>query len=567
MRRAFVVSDIAVVTSKTWTGGRRSRQDVARDVDWAERCRLDNGMDVGYLTRQAQWDIRRTPPESMAISLERDASWTYADLYDKANRYSNTLLAHGIERGDRVAILLYNCLEYWAAYLGIVQIGAIAVRLNFRLTAEELEYAISDSESKILCAHCSLLRRLEEVRHSLPVKEYFALHDPNEVESCPQWAIPWTVLESGVSRFPSVSLPAPDDGSMLMYTSGTTGRPKGALWTHSNTAWFAAMQVMQWQLNASTISMVTGPMYHVGALEDIALPTIAIGGHVVILKSTGFDIRRVLELIDYHGVTDAVLFPFMIYSMLQLADLSEYALSSLKRIYSGGDPVLPWAVERLHTLYPHLEFTQVYGLTEGTPIATCSTSEESWAHPDAVGRPMPFTEISLRDDTGSVVQPGQVGEIWTRSPVVSLQYWRKPEASAATFTDGWCHTGDLGVQSEEGLLIVAGRKKDMIRTGGENVYPAEVEDVLARHPLVREAAVIGLPDPDYIEVVCAVIVPDSPEALDADAVVDYVREHLAGYKQPRKVFFTDSLPRTPSGKVMKYELRNRYTRPDAAATN
>ncbi|MCL4433306.1 MAG: AMP-binding protein [Actinobacteria bacterium] len=530
-------------------------------------------MDTGYLTRQALWDIRRTSPDTAAISLEQDVGWTYADLYDKANSYSNTFLAYGVEPGDRVAILLYNCLEYWAVYLGVMQIGAIAVRLNFRLAAEELEYAICDSDSKVLCGHCSLLHRLEGIRHGLPVNAYFALHDADEHhdsderEECPQWATPWAVLEGGDSRSPEVTLPRSDDGAMLMYTSGTTGRPKGALWTHGNTAWFAAMQVMQWQFTADTTSMVTGPMYHVGALEDIALPTVAVGGHVVILKSTGFDIRWVLELIDDHGVTDVVLFPFMIYSMLQLAELAEFSLSSLKRIYSGGDPVLPWAVERLHALYPHLEFTQVYGLTEGTPVATCSTSQESWAYPEAVGRPMPFTEISLHDDAGQIVPPGQAGEIWIRSPVVSSQYWRRPEDSASTFTDGWCHTGDLGVQGESGLLMVVGRKKDMIRTGGENVYPAEVEDVLARHPLVREAAVIGLPDPEYIEVVCAVIVPDAPGVVDAGTIVEYVREHLAGYKRPRKVFFTESLPRTPSGKVMKYELRDRYASLDTMATD
>ncbi len=524
-------------------------------------------MDIGYLVRQVQWDICRTSPQSPSISLEDESSWTYDVLYKKANSYSNALIAHGIKRGDRVGILLYNSLEYWAVYLAAVQIGAIAVRLNFRLVVEELEYAISDSGIKVLCAHCSLLRKMEEIFHTLPTQAYFALNDYGEDSECPKWAMSWEVLEAGDPRPPSVAHPMPDDGAMIMYTSGTTGRPKGALWTHGNTTWFAAMQAMQWQMHSGTISMVTGPMYHVGALEDVALPTIAAGGHVVILKSTGFDIRRALELIGHHQVTDVVLFPFMIYSMLQLNDIESYDLSSLKRIYSGGDPVLPWAVERLRALYPDVEFTQVYGLTEGTPIASCSTSEESWAHPDAVGRPMPFTEITLRDDSGKIVHSGEVGEIWIRSPVVSSQYWDKPEATASTFTDGWCHTGDLGVQGEDGLLMVVGRKKDMIRTGGENVYPAEVEDVLARHPHVREAAVIGLPDSRYVEAVCAVIVPDSPGSIDVEEIIGYAREHLAGYKRPQKVFFTDSLPRTPSGKVMKYELREHYTQTDAVTTN
>ncbi len=521
-------------------------------------------MDTGYLTRHTQWDIRRTPPEAIAVAFEGGPSWSYSHLYEKSNSYSNVLLEHGVRPGDRVAMLLYNCIEYWPLYLGITRIGAIAVRLNFRLTAEELQYALSDSGSKILCGHVSLLRRLEGVKHDLPVTDYFALEDPNGEGGRPDWAFSWSVLDGGSSQEPSVVIPYSDDPAMLMYTSGTTGRPKGALWTHGNTAWFAAIQIMQWKLDSRTVSMVTGPMYHVGALEDLALPTIAAGGQVVIMKSTGFDIGRALELMVCHKVTDAVLFPFMIYAMLQRDDLKSYDLSSLNRIYSGGDPVLPWAVEKLHELYPNVNFTQVYGLTEGTPIAACSSSKESWEHPDAVGRPMPFTEISLRDDQGQVVEPGQAGEIWIRSPVVCSQYWQKPEASAATFTDGWCHTGDLGVQMQSGLLSIAGRKKDMIRTGGENVYPAEVEDVLARHPDVREAAVIGVPDPRYIEIVCAVVVPEPDRSVDAEDIIGYTREHLAGYKCPRKVFFVDSLPRTPSGKVMKYMLRDAHTAAELA---
>jgi fatty-acyl-CoA synthase len=241
--------------------------------------------------------------------------------------------------------------------------------------------------------------------------------------------------------------------------------------------------------------------------------------------------------------------------MLALPDLETYDLSSLRRIMSGGDPLLPWAIERIRDLYPQIDITQVFGLTEGGAISTSTSREHSLSYPDSVGLPMPFTEVSLRDDDGAQVSPGEVGEIWVRSPGVSPMYWNKPAESAATFVDGWCRTGDLGRMNEGGLLVIAGRKKDMIRSGGENIYPAEIEDVLCRHELIREAAAVAVPDEKWIESVCAVIVLVEGATLTEDEVTSFCAERLAGYKRPRYVLFVDALPRNPSGKVLKRDLR------------
>ena len=347
---------------------------------------------------------------------------------------------------------------------------------------------------------------------------------------------------------------------MLMYTSGTTGRPKGALWTHGNLMWFSAIQVMRWQLSTDTVSLMTGPMYHVGAIEDIGLPTLIMGGQVVILRSGQFDIRRVLSMIKQHQVTDAILFPFMIYALLQIEDLRSGDLAPLRHIYSGGDPLLPWAIERLQTQFPHIKLTQVYGLTEGTPIITSLDSPYDIRHADSVGTPLPLCEVRVAGDDGQQLQVGETGEIWSRSPVVSREYWNNPKATQETFQDGWCHTGDLGTMDKDGLLHVVGRKKDMIRSGGENIYPVEIEDVLMRHPAIREAAVIGVPDPQYLETVCAVVVIRESMNLSEEEVISYCREHLAGYKQPRQVRFVSELPRTPSGKVTKHVLRSGWSK-------
>ncbi len=515
-------------------------------------------MDIGFITRRSQWPCSRIEGERPAVSFEDGETWSYDQLHGRVNACANALLERGIGKGDRVGILFYNGLEYWALYLAVTRIGAIAVRLNFRLTAEELEFAITDSGCAALCFHTSFTDTLDGIRAGLPVRHYVAHTYDNA--PLPDWAEPWSVMEQASDGHPRCERPGPEDPAMLMYTSGTTGRPKGALWNHANTLWFTAMQALQWGLDENTVAMTTGPMYHVGAVEDLTSAALGVGGHAVVLKSGGFSIRRVLEIVQKRKVTDLFLFPFMIYELAQLEEqeAAGYDLSSLKRILSGGDPLLPWATRTLQQRHPWIEIIQVYGLTEGTPIAACSTGEETLQHPESVGRPMPFTEISLRNDEGKMVPGGDQGEIWIRSPVVCSGYWQRPDANRETFVDGWCRTGDLGRLTDNGLLCIAGRKKDMIRTGGENVYPTEVEDILMRHPDIREVAVIAVPDAKFIESVCAVIVPKAGAGLDRDAVIGHCRQHLAGYKCPKHVVMAEELPRTPSGKLMKYKLREKH---------
>ncbi len=513
-------------------------------------------MDAGFIARRTGWPGSRIDPRQPAVSFGAGASWSYAELDDRVCRYANSLHARGVRKGDRVGILLFNCLEYWALYLAVMRLGAVAVRLNFRLAPEELAYALNDSGSRTVCFHASLAERVDPIRETVAAGEWIALADGDA--PVPRWAHPWSVLEEGAAGEPDVPVPAADAPAMLMYTSGTTGRPKGALWNHANTLWFAAMQAMQWRLDEQTVAMTTGPMYHVGAVEDLTSAALAVGGHAVVLESGGFSIRTVLDIIAARGVTDVFLFPFMIYDLVQLDDGQPVELGSVRRILCGGDPLLPWAIQTINERYPWIELVQVYGLTEGTPIAAATTGEETRHAPESVGRPMPFTEISIRGESGEPVPAGEEGEIWIRSPVVCTEYWQRPDATAETFVDGWCRTGDLGRLNADGLLCIAGRQKDMIRSGGENIYPAELEDVLMRHEDVREVAIVGVPDPKFVETVCAVVVPRAGASLGEEEVIDFCRERLAGYKRPRHVVFVDALPRTPSGKLMKYVLRDTY---------
>ncbi len=512
-------------------------------------------MDIGWLAGQSGATLRSVDPGWPALSLEDSDTWTYQELHSRADACANGLVKHGVGAGDRVAILMYNSLDYWALYLGITQMGAIAVRLNFRLTREELRYALLDSRPSVVCADPDLLVRIEGVREDLSVAHYFCHGE--RPPALAAWCLSWDDLSESAGDWVPPQTVSLDTAAMLMYTSGTTGRPKGAVWTHGNTLWFAAMQAIRWQLTSDRVVLTTGPMYHVGAMEDLAIAVLAVGGHVVVTRSQGFDIDHTLRIIQERRVSDAILFPFMIYQMINAENVDNYDLSSLSRILSGGDPLLPYAIEWIQERLPRVELVQVYGLTEGTPIAAASSTRQG-SPMASVGRPLPFTEISIRNNAGAPVGVDVPGEIWIRSPVVCDSYWEKPAESAETFVDGWCKTGDLGYSDADGVLFVSGRKKDMVRSGGENIYPAELESVLLSHPKVRDVAIIGVPDQRYLEAVCAVIVPDPDDRPTASEVVDYARQQLAHYKLPKYVLFVEELPRTPSGKVMKYQLRDQY---------
>lgn len=512
---------------------------------------------MGFIVRKMATDLNTINSRKIAIKEEIGKSWTYMDLHRISNAYANKLSELGIGKGDRVGILLHNCLEYFGLYFAIAKIGAIAVRLNFRLSSPELEYALNDSETKILCFHSNLASQLESINHQVSVEHYFCL--TNTQDTIPKWSEPWSVLESGSVNEVTKQHINLNDPVMLMYTSGTTGKPKGAIWTHDTTLWFSSIQALKWKFSGQEVGMTTGPLYHVGAMEDIALPILMMGGTVIITKSQGFEIERILSVIESENVTDCFLFPFMIYEMLNSSGIDKYQLKSLRTIYTGGDPLMPWALEKLKRKYPHIGVSQVYGLTEGQPIAASLDPQDAITKGHTVGKPMPLTEIQIIDNKGTPLLVGEIGEIAIKSPAVSEGYWRNPDATKETFINGWCRTGDLGRFDQDGYLTIIGRKKDMIRSGGENIYSAEIEDVLYRHEAVKEVSIIGIPDPKYIEVVCAVIVKKEEANLTEEEVINYCKQYLASYKKPRKIIFVDEIPRTPSGKVQKFILRKQYS--------
>ncbi|HWM35295.1 MAG TPA: AMP-binding protein [Pseudolysinimonas sp.] len=496
--------------------------------------------------------------DRLAVALEGGEEWTYRELAAHAHRYAHVLQRAGVVAGDRVAMLLYNSLEYWALYLAITRLGAIAVRVNFRLAPPELDYVLSDSGAAVVCLHDDFADAVAGIRDPSGAIRYLGF--PHGGETPPAWLEPFAGLD-GYQETGDVDVPVPDAGAaaMIMYTSGTTGRPKGAVWTHGNSLWFAVAQALEWKYDRTTVAMTTGPLYHVGAFEDLLLPALVSRGTAVITRSGGFDIERMMTVLAERRVTDTLIYPFMIYEMLSHPRLGEFDLSALRRITTGGSAIATWAVEAMLERLPGVDLIPTYGLTEGGGIATIMPSVQgTQRHPDSVGKPLPFTEVRVAGPTGEEVARDEVGEVWVRSPSVSREYWGKPEASAETFVDGWCRTGDLGRVTPDGFLVLAGRQKEMIKSGGENIYPLEVENALTLHDEIVDAAVIGVPDERFQEAVCAFVVLTPGSSLTVDDIIEHSRTRLASYKKPRHVFIVDELPRTPSGKVTKYVLRERF---------
>lgn len=488
-----------------------------------------------------------------ALSVDGRDSITYAELRERRDRFARVLVEAGVVPGDRVGILLLNSLDYVALYFAIARVGAVAVRLNFRLAPAELSYIIGDSGCSVLFLHSSRAPQLEPIRRDVPVRRWFCVPDGPTV---PPWAeVPG--LDEGLDT----DLPRPEgaDMLMLMYTSGTTGQPKGSVWTHDNALWFASMQATMWGYGSETVAMTTGPLYHAGAFEDLLLPALLVHGTAVMLSSTAMTTERIVDSVRRAGVTHALLYPFLLYGLLRKADLDPGDLGSLRRILCGGDPVQPWALQELIQRFPAIALQQGYGLTEGGALSTVLDHRETLAHPDSVGRPIPLTQVRTIGPGGDPAAPDEVGEVWVRSPAISGTYWNKPEESRQTFIDGWCRTGDLGRITPDGFLVLAGRAKDMIRSGGENIYPAEVEAVLAVDPDVVGVAVIGVPDTRYIEVGCAVVRASGVAGADLEQRLRALAaQRLARYKCPRYYVFVDELPVNASGKLEKRILRERY---------
>jgi acyl-CoA synthetase (AMP-forming)/AMP-acid ligase II len=491
-------------------------------------------------------------PDVAAIRF-RDRVVSYAQLRDRCWRLSNAL-ARIAAPGDRVAILSENCLEYTDCYYGVPGAGMALTLLNYRLSARELTYIIGDSAPRILVVEAKYLPVIRQIRADIPSVERILLIG-GEAEDCVSYD---AFLATGAAIEPA-RRPSEDDLCWLLYTSGTTGLPKGAMLSHRNLMAAVLNSMACWEAGADDVCMFTFPQFHVAGY---VMPMYHLRGHPVILLRS-FEAETLLRNVETYRVTSTAMAPTMIAMLLEDPRTDQYDLSSLCRVGYGASAMPGEVLRRARARWPRVGFSTGFGMTElaGNVMFMGRldherAADQSLAILGSVGRQMPLARVRVIDDHGRDTPPNTPGEIVVKGDQVLSGYWRNPEATEQSFIDGWFRSGDVGRWDEDGYLYIVDRKKDMILTGGENVYPREVEEVLYEHPSVVEAAVLGAPDPKWGEKVIAVVAIRSGESASAAELVAFCRERIASYKKPRHVVFVEALPRNASGKVLKRELRD-----------
>ncbi|QAU33406.1 long-chain fatty acid--CoA ligase [Janthinobacterium sp. 17J80-10] len=496
----------------------------------------------------AEWLRRRVvrAPQRPALTCD-NVTWTYGELWQRVEQLSAVLAAHGVGRGDRVGHLDFDGPMFFVSQFAVARLGAVFVPLNFRLSAPELAFIINDAGLQLLLAGPSHQGMIDSVRANLACRHYLGLQ-----ADAPGW--PAVVPRMGqVAAVPPQVAVDPEEVAALMYTSGTTGHPKGAMLTHQN-IWSQCLNVVLSKDMVSTdVALGFVPLFHVGGMLAVTLPTLVAGGHVVLQR--GFDAGAVLQAIRHYRVTIAFAVPAMLLFMSQHADFAGAELASLRLLSVGGGP-MPVPLLQIYE-ERGIPVQQGYGLTETSATVTFLAAERAADKPGSCGTPGMMTEICLQDFSGQVIAAAGVkGEVCVRSSNVMKGYWNNADASAAAFDQqGWFHTGDVGYCDDEGFLYLSDRLKDVVITGGENVYPAEVESVLYAHPAIAECAVVGAPDDKWGERVVAIAVLKPGAALTLEELRRFAEGSLARYKLPRELHLVTVLPRNAAGKLLKSRLR------------
>ncbi|MGY1844581.1 acyl-CoA synthetase [Modestobacter sp. SYSU DS0875] len=506
------------------------------------------------------------PERRLRISPDRDAIWfegetvSHGQFAERVRRTAAALAALGVRRGDRVAWVSFNHPSALETLYACGQLGAIWVPVNARLTTPEAQYVLAHSGAKVVVHGRDRGIVADALRDHLPdVSAWVAAEEPLEGGQ-DSWAYEELLASADPQpRDEPVSL---EDRCLIMYTSGTTGRPKGAVLTHGNMTWNAVNQSLGFGFGPTERTLGLAPLFHIGGLNGTLNPTLLQGGCAVIVR--GFDPAGTLAVIEEQRINSFFAVPTMLDAMARQAEFATRDLSALRTIGAAGAP-LPLPI--LRTWQDRgVTMQQGYGMTEASPGCTALDSVDAARKIGSAGKPLFFTDLRVVRADGTDVEVDEIGEVLVQGPNVMAGYWNDPERTAEALVDGWYHTGDAGSFDEEGYLYIRDRYKDMIISGGENVYPAEVESALLELPGVLEAAVIGVPDVTWGEVGLALIVPAPGRPEDPDAVRTALRERLAGFKVPRHVEFVDELPKTATGKVRKPDLRTRYARHEEPTT-
>jgi len=506
-------------------------------------------------------------PDRPAISCE-GKKVTYAEVSDRVNRLANALIGLGVQKGDMVSILQVNCSQFVEAYFAVAKVGAIFVPLNFRAKSDELSYMLNNCEAKVLLVGERYVDLVNDMRSQLSKAEHFIC-----IESKPDGMLNYDELLASASPEEVFVEIDDDDVTILMYTAGTTGRPKGVPLTHNSFSMYVLNNVTPVDLEIEETNLLTVPLYHVAGVQAV-MAAVYGGRTLAMLKQ--FEVKEWLKTVQEQKANRAMLVPTMLKRVVDCEDFDKYDLSSLRVITYGAAPMPFEVIKKAIDMFPGVMFINAFGQTETASTITSlgpddhviTGSDEEKALKlkrlqSSIGRPMDDVEIKIVDDDGKEVPIGVVGEILAKGPRVMSGYWKDEEKTAKALTaDGWLRTSDKGYVDEEGYIYLAGRGDDMIIRGGENISPGEVEDVLYAHPKIDEAAVIGVPDPDWGQEPKAVVVLKGGETATGEEIMEFCRERLSSFKRPRYVTFIGELPRTSTGKVLKRDLREKHGEAD-----
>lgn len=478
-----------------------------------------------------------------------DRHVTYSDLDRRTDRLAGALAELGVRRGDRVAVLLLNSIAFVELLLAAAKLGAILVPVNVRLSSDEIAYILADSGADVFVVHAPLVGagRPALGGEGVRVRRTVVVDGGAEAGELDYEDL---VARGGAER--ARAAVAGGDVAFIMYTSGTTGRPKGAMLTHDNLLW-NALNVLTSErgLRHDDVTVTVAPMFHIGGLGVHTLPFLYVGATNVILPA--FDPARTLEAMAESRATVQFMVPAMWTAVSRVPDFESYDLSSLTHAMGGGSPCPLPLIEFFRSR--NLPFTEGFGMTETAPLVAMLDAAHVASHAGSIGRAAMHVETRIVDDDDRDAGVGEVGELVVRGPNVFVGYWMRPAETAEAFRGGWFHTGDLGRMDGEGFITLVDRKKDMIISGGENVYPIEVEQVLLGHPAIVDAAVVGGPDPRWGETVHGVVVAKAGEPLDPEELITWCRDRLAHFKCPRRIHLVDELPRNATGKLLKTEIR------------
>lgn len=492
-------------------------------------------------------------PEKTAV-YSNGIPCSYRGLNERINKLVHILLKKGMKKGDRVAVLLHNCLQYVEIFFAVSKIGGILVPLNWRLAMPELEFIIKDSRTRFVIFEEEFIDSAVKLRESVAIETCISCPTGtlDTSRELPQWVEDYESLMDGASSDrPEIPYMAGDDDPhILMYTSGTTGLPKGAILSHKKTFFNVLNASIYYDLIRHDVAIIARPLFHSGGLIVELAPVLYKGGMVIIQRR--FSPEDILRTVEEHRVTILEL-PATVYNfILHDCNIEKYDLTSVKCFFTGGERV---PVSLLKAFYEKgIAISQIYGLTEAS---TLFWLPYDMAHKKmgSVGKPVFHADVRIVDEKGIPVPPGVVGEIIVRGPVVMNGYWERPDLTKNVIKNRWLYTGDLAYLDEEGFVYIVDRKKDMFISGGENVYPAEVEKALLNHPYILDAAVIGVNDDRWGEVGKAFIVPKAGKKLDVADINRFLNERLARYKIPKYIEFLDKLPKTASGKIRKSLLK------------